>query len=467
MLHGNNRMDIGGHRFFSKDERIMRWWQNILPIQGAPAKDDLLLDRPCKLEPNGPDPELEDEVMLIRKRVSRIYYEGKLFDYPPHLDARTLRTIGLAAAAKVASSYLSSCVHKLPEDSLENFYVNRFGRKLYQMFFEGYTEKVWGCHPRSLSADWGAQRVKGLSAATVLANAAKKALPGDHGTDETSLIEEFWYPKFGPGQLWERVARLVTDAGGSVELNQNVVGIETSGDKATAVVCADGRRIEADAFLSSMPLSQLIPAIGCNDPQITEIAAGLPYRDFVTVGLLVERLALGNDTDTPTLGDAVPDCWIYIQDRSVHLGRMQVFNNWSPYMVDKPEQTVWLGLEYFCQEGDLIWELDEDVMVEFARMELEQIGMLTPETPVLFSCRERMRKAYPAYFGTYDRMPELRSYLEGFDNLYCIGRNGQHRYNNMDHSMLTALAAIDALEGLAPKAAIWNVNVESEYHEER
>lgn len=464
--HNAQRIDIGGHRFFSRDGRVMDWWRSILPVQGAPAMDDRALRRAARVEPGGPDPDREDEVFLLRRRVSRIYYKRKFYDYPISFRPRTFLNMGLGTSAAAGASYLASCVYKLPEDSLENFYINRFGRRLYGMFFKGYTEKVWGRAPAQISADWGAQRVKGLSVAALVKNAAQKALPRSARRVETSLIEEFWYPKYGPGQLWETVAKRFAEAGGTLLRGRTVTALTRSGARVTGVLCADGSRYAADAVFSSMPLCELVPALGGAPEDVAAIAAGLPYRDFLTVGLLTERLALPNQTGRPTLGDIVPDCWIYVQDPGVRLGRVQIFNNWSPYMLPDPVHTVWLGLEYFCRAGDELWSMNDRDLAALASAELKRIGILEPDARILDQCVARVPKAYPAYFDTYARIGRLIEWLDGFENLYCIGRNGQHRYNNMDHSMLTAFAAVDALEGRGERAAVWTVNAEKEYHEE-
>lgn len=465
--HNDQRIDIGGHRFFSKDERVMQWWNDILPRQGALAKDDKTLGRAARVVDGGPDPEKTDEVFLIRHRVSRIYYKGKFFDYPISFSLKTFMNMGFGTSFIAGCSYLASCVHKLPEDSLENFYINRFGRKLYSMFFEGYTTKVWGRTPAEISADWGAQRVKGVSIAALIKNVLQKVIPGKNKEVETSLIEEFYYPKFGPGQLWETVANRFTAAGGTLLFGKEVCALERNGTNITAVKCADGTVYDCDAVFSSMPLNQLVPALGNAPDSISAIAAGLPYRDFVTVGLLVDKLNLKNETKIPTLGNIVPDCWIYVQDTGVLMGRIQIFNNWSPYMLKDPEHSVWIGLEYFCQDGDSFWSMSEEDTVKLAISELKKIGVLDDHSTVFDSCRARIKKAYPAYFDTYSQIDSLVEYLNGFENLYCIGRNGQHRYNNMDHSMVTSFTAIDCMEGRSTKQALWNVNTEQEYHEEK
>jgi len=467
--HAGNRMDIGGHRFFTKSGRIREKWERRMPLQGAPAWDDALLGREKPLSPGGPDPEAEDRVMLIRDRVSRIYYGGRFFDYPISMKRGTLKAMGLVTTMRAGFGYLAACLFKKPETSLENFYINRFGRVLYGMFFESYTEKLWGRHPREISSDWGAQRVKGLS---VLALCKNMLTPKRRKKEvETSLIEQFWYPKFGPGQLWETVAEEVEKHGGTILKNHRVSRVQVIGGRVASVTCEtpEGEvNLSGDVFVSSMPVKDLIEAMeGDRPPEpILSIAQGLPYRDFVTVGLLVDRLNLKNETSWKTVGNIVPDCWIYVQDAGVKLGRIQIFNNWSPYMVRDPERTVWIGLEYFCREGDEFWNMTEEECVRFASEELMRMNILS-QGSVLDSHRERVKKAYPAYFDTYAQMDRLIDYLTGIENLYCVGRNGQHRYNNMDHSMLTAMVAADLIRGKAgDKTALWQVNTEKEYHEE-
>ena len=470
VVHHGNRMDIGGHRFFSKDQRVTRWWLDRMPLQGAPSFDDKVLGRESVLEEGGPDPEKTDRVMLTRKRVSRIYYNKRFFDYPISLKPATLKAMGLVDTVSVGWDYLRTKFRPLPEDNLENFYVNRFGHRLYAMFFEGYTEKLWGRHPRNISASWGAQRVKGLSITAVLRDAVTKAVGRkDAAHTETSLIEQFMYPKLGPGQLWEEVAHEVEGLGGTVVMGAEVTGVSVSdGGVVTGVTCADGRSYPCDALFSSMPLADLVPAMSDATDDASDIATGLPYRDFVTVGLLVPKLALKNETDIRTLANIIPDNWIYVQDGSVRLGRIQVFNNWSCYLVADPIDTVWVGLEYFCAEGDDFWNMEEDSKVALAVRELVSMGVLDAGTLVLDSHVERVKKAYPAYFDSYDRIGELQEWLDTHPNLFCIGRNGQHRYNNMDHSMCTAFEAIDCLlAGSTDRSAVWNVNTETEYHEER
>lgn len=465
--HNGHRMDIGGHRFFSKDKAVNEFWAELMPVQGAPSLDDAILGREKPLANGGPDPEKEDRVMLIRRRISRIYYLNKFFDYPISMKPQTFINMGLPKTVKAGFSYLKSTVSKKEETSLENFYINRFGNVLYSMFFEGYTEKLWGRHPREISADWGAQRVKGLSIIAVIKDMLSKFVPDKDRKVETSLIEEFKYPKFGPGQLWEAVGEEFEKMGGKILYNHKVTGVDISDGRVNFVKCGE-ETVDGDIFISSMPVKDLVAGMGESVPaDAKEIADGLPYRDFVTVGLLLDKLNLKNETGIQTLGNIVPDCWIYVQDVGVKLGRIQVFNNWSPYLVKDPQNTVWIGLEYFCDEGDGFWNMSEEECVDFAVRELITMGVIDADTKVLDSHREKVQKAYPAYFDTYDRMNELVAYLDTFENLYCVGRNGQHRYNNMDHSMATSFEAVsNIISGKKTKENIWSVNTEAEYHEE-
>ena len=468
---GGNRMDIGGHRFFSKDDRVMDFWKELMPIQGAPAKDDKLLGREKPLAEGGPDPETEDKVMLVRDRVSRIYFLKKFFDYPITMSFATFKNMGLKNTIKAGFGYLWSCVHKLPEDNLANFYINRFGKPLYEMFFEDYTTKLWGVDPKELSADWGAQRVKGLSLWKAVWDAVSKPFRKKDAKVETSLIEQFIYPKKGPGQLWETLADEIKKLGGEIIMNSKVVSVKTEKGSISGVVAEkDGVKTEynGDYYISSMPIKDLVAAATEKVPEdISYIAENLPYRDFITVGVLAKKLKIKNLTDKKTVSGIVPDCWIYIQERDVKMGRLQIFNNWSPYMVKDLENTVWIGLEYFCNEGDEMWNAEDETFRNFAVDELAHIGIVDKED-VLETTRIRVKKAYPAYFGVYKDFDKVKNWLDSFGNLYCIGRNGQHRYNNMDHSMLTAFEAVASIKnGGADKEAVWNVNTEKEYHESK
>ena len=476
-----NRIDIGGHRFFSKDKDIMKMWMDILPLQGAPSKDDKLLGRTRAFsDDKNADPEKTDDVFLLRTRVSRIYYRRRFFDYPISLKPATFINMGFANTVKAGFGYLGSVIHKLPETSLENFYINRFGKPLYQMFFEDYTTKVWGVSPANISADWGAQRVKGLSVWKIITTALSKPFRKKDGKVETSLIEEFYYPKFGPGQLWEKLAEIDKEMGAELRMNREVVGITTEGGDRNKIKGVTVRNtdesspdfgkeeyIPCDVLISSMPIKDIVTAFGNAPDDVKRISDALPYRDFITVGVLLDRLELENKTKMKTVNNIVPDCWIYIQERDVKVGRLQIFNNWSPYMVDDMNKHVWVGMEYFCNEGDEMWNTPAEQFEDFAIGELAKIGIIKKEH-VVDKFSAKVKKAYPAYFGTYKEFDKVKDWLDGFDNLFCVGRNGQHRYNNMDHSMLTAVNAARAIiNGSYDKESVWNVNTEKEYHEEK
>ena len=405
-----NRMDIGGHRFFSKDKKVMDFWKSLMPIQGASSFDDEKLGRKKSLEEGGPNPETEDNVMLVRTRVSRIYYLKKFFDYPISLKLQTFTNMGLVKTIKAGFSYLKSIFFKKKEDSLENFYINRFGKVLYSMFFEKYTEKLWGRHPREISADWGAQRVKGLSIKAVIKDAFSKIFGRKDKTKvETSLIDEFWYPKYGPGQLWENLAEEIIKLGGKIYKGHRVYKVNVKNNKLESVLClldnGEEKIISGDIFISSMPIKDLVSGFtGTRVPKDTRrIAEGLPFVDFQTVGVLVKKIKLENKTDIKTLNNIVPDCWIYVQEPEVKMLRLQIFNNWSPYLVKDAENTGWIVLEYTCKEGDKYWNMEDKEFSEFAIDELTKLGIIDKEDVIDFH-REKIKKAYPAYFDTYSEI---------------------------------------------------------------
>lgn len=400
--HGN-RMDIGGHRFFSKDPDIMKWWTTLLPLQGSPAQDDLLTPCMKTFVPGGPDPEKEDRTILLRRRISRIFYLKKFFDYPVTFNAKTILNLGLGRTVRAAIGYLRATLSKRPELSLQDFYINRFGRPLYKMFFEHYTEKVWGVHPSVLGADWGAQRVNGLSIKALLKNmlVRKKRTPGDIRQKDTekSLIENFLYPKFGPGQLWETAAQEIErDEKGTILLMHRLVGIHYEDGLIRSITAAtpDGHvDIPCDYVLSSMPVKDLVSTFtGITvPPEVFSVATSLPYRDFITVGILVDRLKIRHNGQPPTFGNRIPDTWIYIQERDVRIGRLQVFNNWSPYLVKDYRNCIWLGLEYFCNENDELWNKTDQDFISMAIGELVHIGILEDETHVKDSTIVREKKS--------------------------------------------------------------------------
>lgn len=442
-------------------------------MQGAPSKDDMILGRPYTIKNGGPDPEKEDNVMLKRKRLSRIFFKQKFFDYPVSLKMQTLKNMGLGTTIIVGCSYLKSVLIKREEKSLEDFYINRFGKKLYSMFFERYTENLWGRHPSKISPEWGAQRVKGLSITAILKDMFEKALKRKNRQIETSLIEEFAYPKLGPGQLWELTADEIQKQNGKIIINAKVIGIHKNDKNQITGISyktEDGKIIDepCDYVISSMPLKDLIEGMNDVPKKYVDIASGLPYRDYMTIGVLIPHLNLKNETNVKTINAIVPDDWVYVHDKNVKMGRFQIYNNWSPYLVKDIENTVWLGLEYFCNEGDEMWAMNDEEFAQMGITEMVKMELINKSEDVIDYHVERVKKAYPAYFDTYDSIDDLRNYINTIPNLFCVGRNGQHRYNNLDHSMCTSFEAVkNILAGRTDKSNVWNVNTENEYHEEK
>ncbi len=418
------RFDIGGHRFFTKCAEVDDLWTELL----------------------GPD-------MLERPRLSRIHYRGRFFDYPLR-PMNALRGLGLATSAACLASYLQARLRPCPDEtSFEHWVANRFGRRLFEMFFKTYTEKVWGMPCSEISADWAAQRIKGLSLFEAVRNAL---LPSPGGARVKTLIDRFRYPRLGPGMMWERAVRLSANAGQKVLLDRAVTRVLSEKGRVVGVEAtdADGARHEYEGshFVSSLPLRELIEAMEPAAPDgVREAARSLRYRDFLTVGLICDR------------EDLFPDNWIYIHDPEVRLGRVQNFKNWSPEMCPDPAKTC-LGLEYFVFENDDLWASPDEKLIDLGTRECATIGLIQPEW-ASDGVVVRIRKAYPVYDDGYrERVALIREWLRTLPNLQCVGRNGQHRYNNQDHSMLTAMRAVRNL--LGEDHDIWDVNVDDEYHEE-
>jgi len=484
VVYKGNRIDIGGHRFFSKSDIVMKWWQDIMPIQGFESKDDLLINAQNKtnnsraiLSPNGPDPEKIDRVMLIRNRLSRIFFLRKFFDYPVTLSGKTISNLGIARIIKIGWTYFLVRLFPVRKiESLEDFFISRFGTELYKTFFKDYTEKVWGVPCNKIAADWGAQRIKELSVSRALLHALKSIFKKEKSLEQkntdTSLIEQFMYPKLGPGQMWETVAKLIVEKGGEIIMDSEVTRINTTSGSISSVVYVNNKtksstEVTGDHYFSTMPVKDLIKAMGDVVPSdVAAISEGLQYRDFITVGLLLDKLKIKNETKIPTLNNLVPDNWIYIQERDVKVGRLQIFNNWSPYLVSDLSK-VWIGLEYFCNEGDSLWSKSDSEFMEFAIGELDKIDIINKQD-VIDSTILRVPKTYPAYFGTYSQFNVIKDYTDKFENLFLVGRNGMHKYNNQDHSMLTAITAVEnIINGNKTKANIWDINTEGDYHEKK
>ncbi|MFH4964365.1 NAD(P)/FAD-dependent oxidoreductase [Gaetbulibacter sp. M235] len=477
-VYKGNRIDIGGHRFFSKSDVVMKWWQNILPIQGSPASDELNIKDGIlkmsitkKLSFGGPNPEITDEVMLIRNRVSRIFFLRKFFNYPISINWETLSSLGFFKVLRIGFTYLQIRLFPIKKiTTLEQFFISRFGKELYETFFKDYTEKVWGVPCSKIDASWGAQRIKKLSISSTIHHVLKSIFYKNKSIEqkniETSLIEQFMYPKLGPGQMWETVARIIEDGDGKIILNAEVINLNIKDNNITDVVYIDGLTksniiLKADYFFSTMPVKHLIRSFGNNAPvSVKNVSEGLKYRDFITVGLLLNKLLIKDNNKI------VSDNWIYIQENDVKIGRMQIFNNWSPYLVlDK--NNVWIGLEYFCNVDDELWIKKDNEFIDFAIDELESLNIID-KADVIDSTIIKVPKAYPAYFGTYSQFETIRKFTDKFQNLFLIGRNGMHKYNNQDHSMLTAITAVDnIINGVKTKENIWGINIEESYHEKK
>ena len=480
VVYRGNRMDLGGHRFFSKSDWVMRWWQEILPIaadqQFAAGLHMTYQGQSRDLVPTIKAATSSESVMLVRRRLSRIFYRRRFFDYPLKLNTNTLSNMGFIETVRLGLSYgQSQIIRRFPETSLEDFLINRFGNRLYRTFFKDYTEKVWGVPCEQIAAEWGAQRIKGLSITKAVTHALTHSFRSTADTSqkrtETSLIERFLYPKLGPGQMWEEVARQIGSRGVDIHLKHRIVGIERDGTAITAVTVRDEtsgacRRVSCEYLISTMPVRDLTALLQPDDDEVIRVADQLPYRDFITVGLLVKRMKTTSLRAAAASKNGMPpDNWIYIQEPDVKLGRLQIFNNWSPALVSEPD-TIWLGLEYFCREGDELWSMDNARFIDFAASELEKIG-LVDRRDVLDGTLVRVPKAYPAYFGQYSQFGRVRSYLQQFSNLYPVGRNGMHRYNNQDHSMLAAKGAVTSIiNGGSGRSDIWQINAEGDYHEE-
>jgi protoporphyrinogen oxidase len=474
-----NRMDMGPHRFFSKSDRVMDWWLKMMPLEETGTKKMTISyhNKTREIDTSDPAPAKDQKRMLVISRLTRIYFLRKFFAYPIQLSLDTLKTLGFIRTIKILFSFIwTRLFRRKPETSLEDFIINKFGKQLYLLFFKDYTEKVWGIAPSQISAEWGTQRIKGVSLTKAIAGAVKnlrRKKSGDIGQKdtETSLIEQFLYPKYGPGSLWEETARQIQEMGGQLYLNQEVQNISVESGRISSVQTLNTATGETtswtgDFFFSTMPVQELIAAMGSTPPaDVQRIAAGLQYRDFINVGVLLKQLsAPAKNGEYQKI--ELKDNWIYIQERDVKVGRLMIYNNWGGGMIHD-RNTTWIGMEYFCNKTDAFWAEDDDAIRRFAIKELQQMD-LAREEDVLDSTVQRMEKTYPAYFGTYNEFDQVKTYTDTFENLFLVGRNGMHKYNNADHSMLTAMVAVDNIvAGVTEKANIWAINTEQEYHEEK
>ncbi len=433
------RFDIGPHRFFSKSLEINQIWEKLLPIKEL---DD------------------DNQILLEKDRVTRIYHNKKFFDYPIKLNFKNLSNFSLPVIINIIKDYLVVQIKPVkPEISLEDFFINRFGNKLYNLFFKDYTEKVWGVPCSAIPKAWGAQRIKKLSIGKVLSEALKNIVKPKRLTRETSLIDRFLYPKLGAGQMYEAMAEEIKRQGGVIKTNCQVNAIKIQNNKIISVSAWDKKdniqkEYTGDYFISSLPIKDLILMSEVTPVEIKEVANNLGYRDFILVALIYSKIKTN-----------IPDQWIYIQESGLKMGRLDIFNNFSSALL-KEQDKIWLSAEYFCNEGDDFWNKGDEEIIDFAKKELEQAG-ITETSSFLDGHVHRQTKAYPAYLGSYDKFSQIRDYLNDIHNLYPIGRNGQHRYNNMDHSIMTGLEAARAIINGTNKEKLWKINTEDDYHEEK
>lgn len=459
--------DIGPHRFFTKNKDVWKLWTELLPLQGSPSIDDLLTNREIALPLKGPDPEKEDKVFLKRKRFSRIYYQKKFFDYP--LKVQSIFNLGIKTSFLIGISYLKSCFFKIKEKNLEAFMINRFGRTLYKLFFEGYTEKVWGVHPRELSDKWGSQRIKGISLFNILKDTVFQ-LFHKKTKKEVSLIDEYYYPKLGSSQMWETMAEKIQKLGGTIILDHRVTEISQKNNKINTIKFVDTKTLsekssDCDIVISSMPIKNLI--IGMKDvpEEIMQLAQNLKYRDFILVNYTIRELNLSNDTSFPTINNIAPDSWIYLQDKDIKAGRLDIVNNFSPYMIKNFKNNVVINLEYFCNEGDEFWAKKDKDIIDIATQELSKLHAVDKKD-IISANVIRIKKAYPSYIGSYNDFDKIKSYINSIENLYCIGRNGQHKYNNMDHSVSDGIELAKIIKNGVNKKILWDLNTDNKYQEE-
>ncbi len=464
-----NGTDIGPHRFFTKNNEVIDFWKEFLQFQELPACDDKILGRFNPVKCGKINPEEQDNVFLKRRRFSRIYYNNHLIDYPIKLNLTTFCAIGLKKTILTGLSYIKSSIYKKEETNLETFMINRFGTVLYQLFFENYTEKVWGLHPSLISKEWGEQRIKKVSLIKVIFDAILSAL-NIKINKEVSLIDEYFYPKYGSSQFWNLIAEKIKEAGGKIILNNKVTGINKDSNnivksiEITDINTNQKQTVEGDLFISSMPIKDLFTCLNDIPKDIEEIAENLQYRDFILVNFVLNKIDLKNNTNYPTINNIAPDSWVYMQDNGVKAGRIDIMNNFSPYIIKNFKEDIVINSEYFCNENDEFWNKNDEEIIEFAKRELKNLNIIKDEYIKDSECY-RFKKAYPAYFGTYSKFDKIKEYIDIIPNLYCIGRNGQHKYNNMDHSILSGITAAKIIAYNSDKKLLWDINTDSSYQE--
>jgi len=462
--HQGNLIDIGGHRFFSNSPRVLDWWTQFLPVVDATSHVEITYQQ----KSHSLDSILlknSENALLVRTRKSRILYKNKLLDYPLKLNLRLLVNLGLRQSYAIIKGILRARIFPIKNvQNLEDFFINNFGRELYETFFKDYTEKVWGKSCIELSADWGKQRIKSLKVREIIAHSVYKLFVPSNWVNPQArtLIEKFLYPSKGPGMLWENVASRCQEMGVELIMRGSVNHLHFKGNLVESIDYRSEddqmHELRCDAVFSTMPIKHLIKAMDADiPPAVYRVASQLEYRDFIIVGLELHKLKLIPKEKRKI----IEDNWLYIQDKGVKLGRLQIFNNWSPYMT--ASENAWIGAEYFCKKDDDLWRKSDQELMEFALAELQSIGILSQDDFISGKV-VRCPKAYPTYTGSYHKIHLVQDFLEDKTNLFLMGRNGLHKYNNQDHSMLTAFKAVELFEKDHPsKKEIWDINADDQY----
>lgn len=437
----NLGVDIGGHRLYTNDDYVKSIWFKFLSVQNSKAIDDILSSREVEYPLCGKNPEEFDDVMLIRNRFSSIIYNGSFFSYPLKINLETFKKLGFIVSFKAAFSYLKTIFLKRDEKNLEDFMINRFGKVLYEIFFKDYTKKVWGVGADVLSCEWGNERIRKLSLFKTILNSVLSNFKFLKFKKETSLIDKFCYPKFGCSQLWDLMAKYIVENNGKIILNSEFLGFDFSDDKILSVKYKDEKgvlkEISADYFISSAPICELIKTLEV--PESTKkYALSLPYRDYILVSFYTDKFNLKNYTDYKTINNITPDNWLYLQENDAIAARIQIMNNWSPYLVPDFENKYLISLEYFVNENDYLWLKSDDEIINLAVGECEKYNLFDRKN-VIKSFVIKEKKAYPAYYGEYRHINEIKQSIKKYKNLYLIGRNGQHKYNNMDEAMVCGI----------------------------
>lgn len=437
----NMGVDIGGHRLYTNDEYVKSIWFKFLSVQNAKAIDDIICSRDINYPQEGKNPNEFDDVMLIRNRFSSIIYNNQFFPYPLKINFQTLKKLGFLKSLKAGISYFKSVFIKREEKSLEDFMMNRFGKVLYETFFKEYTKKVWGVDASVLSCEWGNERIRKLSLFKTVLNSILSNIKFLKFKKETSLIDKFYYPKFGCSQLWDFMAQYIQNNGGKILLNCEFCGFEIENEKINAIKYKDENgnmaKIFGDYYISSAPIKDIVNDLDISE-EIKNSAKKLPYRDYILVSFYSDKLNLKNYTDYKTINNTTPDNWLYLQEDNAIAARIQIMNNWSPYLVVDFENKYLVSLEYFVNENDEFWKKTDDEIIKLAALECEKYNLFNSDNIIkTFAIREK--KAYPAYFGEYKNIDEIKNALKKYKNLYLIGRNGQHKYNNMDEAMVCGI----------------------------